>query len=142
MKSDFEQRAKKFRDERNNAWDEFLDLSAQAGYNIKNTLANRSLFMAGYESGKEARAAINRDSPEWVAVEDRLPGKQDAYLARLEIFNKDGEILGRASDVRYFIDGEWNDGVGSSPRFEQVVAYMRIPPYTKPDASDGDGGGK
>ena len=40
-------------DERNNAWDEFLDLSAQAGYNIKNTLANRALFMAGFESGKE-----------------------------------------------------------------------------------------
>jgi len=51
--SDFEQRAKRFRDERNNAWDEFLDLSAQAGYNIKNTLANRALFMAGFESGKE-----------------------------------------------------------------------------------------
>ena len=40
-------------DERNNAWDEFLDLSAQAGYNIKNTLANRALFMSGFESGTE-----------------------------------------------------------------------------------------
>lgn len=44
----------RFPDERTYAWDEFLDLSAQAGYNIKNTLANRTLFMSGYESGKEA----------------------------------------------------------------------------------------
>lgn len=52
--TDFEVRAKKFREERNATWAEFLSLSAEAGYTIEDSLANRSLFMSGYESGQEA----------------------------------------------------------------------------------------
>lgn len=52
--TDFEVRVKKFREERNATWAEFLSLSAEAGYTIEDSLANRALFMSGYESGKEA----------------------------------------------------------------------------------------
>jgi hypothetical protein len=51
----FKARAEKFKAERSEAWLEFLDDSMQAGYTIENNLANRCLFMAGYESGKEKR---------------------------------------------------------------------------------------
>ena len=50
---EFQRRAEKFYFERANAWREFLDISAEAGYTIEDSLANRSLFMGGYESGKE-----------------------------------------------------------------------------------------
>jgi hypothetical protein len=52
-KSTFANRAEKFRVERAKAWAEFLEISAVAGYVIEDNLANRSLFMAGYESGLE-----------------------------------------------------------------------------------------
>lgn len=50
----FAARAEEFRVERAKAWSEFLEISAEAGYAIEDNLANRSLFMGGYESGKEA----------------------------------------------------------------------------------------
>lgn len=50
----FKARAEKFKAERSKAWREFLDDSTQAGYTIEDSLANRVLFMAGYESGKAA----------------------------------------------------------------------------------------
>lgn len=52
---DFETRAAKFREERSKAWSEFLADSKAAGYTIEDNLANRTLFMNGYESGKEKR---------------------------------------------------------------------------------------
>lgn len=54
---DFLARAERFRLERKQAWAEFLEISAEAGYTIEDNLANRSLFMGGYESGKEAKSA-------------------------------------------------------------------------------------
>ena len=50
---EFQKRAARFRAERDEAWAEFLEISSAAGYTIENNLANRSLFMGGYESGKE-----------------------------------------------------------------------------------------
>lgn len=54
VSDDFRARAEQFRLERAKAWAEFLEINAEAGYAIENNLANRELFMGGYESGKEA----------------------------------------------------------------------------------------
>ena len=55
--AEFEAKAKKFREERSKAWAEYIDLSSEAGYTIEDTLTNRTLFMGGYESGKDAGAS-------------------------------------------------------------------------------------
>lgn len=83
----FALKAKRFREERGKAWEDFLELSAAAGYTIENNLANRSLFMGGYESGKEAvsdsrKAEWERERAAfrpWIPVEKRLPGKSGRY---------------------------------------------------------------
>jgi hypothetical protein len=88
--SDFEQAAKRFRDERNIAWDEFLDLSCQAGYNIKNTIANRSLFMAGFESGKETKASCRcgHTKTEHKSLDSRPFGKWNCTFCQCKEYEK------------------------------------------------------
>lgn len=81
LPSDFTQQAKRFRDERNNAWDEFLDLSAQAGYSIKNTIANRSLFMAGFESGKENATSLQAQLVQAEDAYSQLHAERSLQLA-------------------------------------------------------------
>ena len=61
-KKSFTELAEKFRTERSKAWQEFLEDSAAAGYTIEDNLVNRSLFMGGYESGKEGKAAARKDA--------------------------------------------------------------------------------
>lgn len=50
---DFKAHAERFKAEWSKAWNEFLSDSLFAGYTIEDNLANRSLFMAGYEARRE-----------------------------------------------------------------------------------------
>lgn len=49
----FKDRAKKYVAEKNLAWENYLIDCAHAGYNVKNSVTNRSMFMNGYHAGKE-----------------------------------------------------------------------------------------
>lgn len=100
---EFLARAEKFRTERSKAWQEFLEISAEAGYAIEDNLANRSLFMGGYESGKEAasvdrvavvREAVNEVNKRLDAIEKHRTIRladydkaMDAVLAEMEVKN-------------------------------------------------------
>lgn len=66
-------------------------------------------------------AAINRDSPEWVEI------RSEADLPKDEV------------EPHLFRDDYGNCQVRSYVTADEYIAWMPIPPYTKPDASDGGG---
>lgn len=49
----FKDRAKKHVTEKHLAWENYLIDCAHAGYNVKNSVTNRSMFMNGYHAGRE-----------------------------------------------------------------------------------------
>ena len=70
----FAERAEKFRTERNQAWQDFREDSKAAGYTIEDNLANRTLFLSGYESGKSARPDPVREAATALVDEYKCSG--------------------------------------------------------------------
>lgn len=54
----FKDRAKKHVAEKNLAWENYLIDCAHAGYNVKNSVTNRSMFMNGYAAGKAHTSSL------------------------------------------------------------------------------------
>ncbi len=125
---EFLARAEKFRTERSKAWQEFLEISAEAGYAIEDNLANRSLFMGGYESGKEAASVDRRAIDKWQSMESAPKTGE-----HIQVINVNGYGFGfcggkrqHASDVvHWFVDGFYSSVFGTDQETPMTFTHWR-----------------
>ncbi len=117
----FKDRAKKHVTEKNLAWENFLIDCAHAGYNVKNSVANRSMFMNGYHAGKE-----NTES-----LEAQLAQAEDA-CNQLQIAQSAAEMRWIPVSERLLLPSiedakQWKSeqsGAFISPELEDYVAKL------------------
>lgn len=114
----FDERAEKFRTERNQAWQEFREDSKAAGYTIEDNLANRTLFLSGYESGKSAK-----------------PADLKSLAAELALANKKVEIL-QASNDHYADYDTWETSLERDNRTGEISFSKTMDLYI---GSEGNG---
>jgi hypothetical protein len=86
----FKDRDEKHITEKNLAWEDYLIDCAHAGYNVKNSVTNRSLFMNGYHAGSEKAESLEAQLAQ--AEDIANTSSNDLATANATILDLEGKL--------------------------------------------------